>query len=75
MKLECGKSWAAKVKYLEQWHPFFPFFPRRVGEYDCRAFEWIERKGELMHGYESGDYWHWQYRLHPQHNSQLSEKS
>ena len=55
MKFNCGKSQKQKAKEarvkdylltrkLRVWHRFYPYFPRRVAENDCRCFEWIERK-------------------------------
>lgn len=62
MKISCGEIWGAKRARLEEWHPFFPWWPRRVGERDCRVFEWIERKGTFWYAF---DYcgWDWEYRL------------
>ena len=51
MKFNCGpdgyERFAILVKRrerLEQWHPFYAIWPRRVNSRDCRAFEWIERR-------------------------------
>lgn len=51
MRVSCGPSPATaaflereRVARLHAWHPFFPWRPRRVGDYDCRWLEWIERR-------------------------------
>lgn len=55
MKINCGLSedelyhidhqerynW---IKEHEKWHPYFTFWPRRVGHRDCRWLEWIQRR-------------------------------
>jgi hypothetical protein len=75
MKVNCGPSKAARERRhkereqaLREWHPFFPLWPRRVGENDCRLLEWIERRKvtftvtEWDYGpYEYED-WRWEYR-------------
>lgn len=47
MKLSCGptyKIWRAK---REEWHRFFALWPRRVGDFECRWLEFIEKKEYL----------------------------
>ena len=65
MKFNCGPSWeerkAAKIAYKEEWHPWFAWFPVRVGDRDCRWLETVERKGRFFCGYE-GTYWIYEYR-------------
>ena len=69
MRFSCGDSletrtrkWMARVSYLENWHPFFPLWPRTVAQKDgkdiCAWLEPIERKGV----YSLGE-WFWDYRL------------
>lgn len=48
---------------LSQWHPFFAFWPRRIGQTQCVWLEWIRRKGEYFDvGYHGGE-WQFEYRL------------
>ena len=47
MKLDCGKRTRrqfARSQYLANWHPWFAWFPVRVGPCDCRWWEMVERK-------------------------------
>ena len=44
MKFNCGETYKEEKERLSKWHPFYPYWPRRVGYKDCRAFEWIERR-------------------------------
>lgn len=55
MKFDCGPSPEAKreawlaVSYArraerEKWHPWFAWFPVRLGEHDCRFWEQVERR-------------------------------
>jgi len=61
MKFDCGPSWNEKRLAREQWHRWFAWFPVKVGERDCRWFEFVERKGAYYFTlYESG--WDWEYR-------------
>ncbi len=67
MKLNCGPDattkYYRKKRRLEQWHPFFCWFPRRItGTEECRWLETIERKGEY-HIHYAGAYWEWVYRV------------
>lgn len=61
MKFNCGPSWYEKHLAKEQWHDFFPLWPRRVGDGDCRWLEYIERKGDYRTCWASGG-WSWEYR-------------
>lgn len=61
MKINCGPTPAQKFKALQEWHPFFALWPRRVGPNDCRWLEAIERRGELRRG-GGYAYWNWEYR-------------
>lgn len=65
MKFNCGETsearrdkWAA----IERWHPFFAIWPREVAPGDCRAFEWIERKGIVVRCTIGAYNFIWQYR-------------
>ena len=61
MKWDCGPDWAEKKKMLEDWHPFFCLWPRRIASHDCRWLEWVERRGEFFYdGWDSD--WTWEYR-------------
>lgn len=57
MKFDCGETTDERYNRLQQWHKFYPWFPRRVGSHDCRAFEWIERR--LVFTYIDS---YWEYR-------------
>lgn len=58
MKFDCGESWLVKKARLERWHPWFAWFPVRIGNHDCRWWETIERKGE----YSDTCGWEWEFR-------------
>lgn len=60
MKFNCGLSRYEKEAIYVPWRPFYPFFPRKVGPKDCRAFEWIERRSVRY-----GGYWFHSYRMKP----------
>lgn len=61
MKLNCGISYAAKIRRLEDWHLWFAWKPVRVGEHDCRWLEYVERKGRYCDaGWDA--FWSWEYR-------------
>ena len=78
MKFNCGPTHEEKQELrkieeakLKEWHPFFAVTPKRVGSYDCRFLEWIERKGETYIGYQVSPCfpyafkvtkWRWEYR-------------
>ena len=61
MILSCGES----REVLENWHPFFAIFPRRVGTENgriiCAWLETIERKGKCHERFG----WDWEYRRKP----------
>lgn len=67
MKLNCGETYDEEEKRLKEWHPFYPWFPRRVGYKDCRVFEWIERRKVYYDFYHPGMLHdgYWEYRLRP----------
>lgn len=44
MKINCGESWETKARRMLDWHPYFAWYPIRVGENDCRWLETIQRK-------------------------------
>jgi hypothetical protein len=50
MKWDCGPTaremWEKYVAEQAEWHPFFCWWPRRIGPRDCRWLETIERKRE-----------------------------
>lgn len=88
MKFSCGLTKAEKErrretarvvkhKYLSDWHPKFAWLPIRVGDFDCRWLEYVERKGKFWKittwegrmaaasiGYPSSG-WNWEYRPMP----------
>lgn len=65
MRFNCGKTseqkasekWEAK----KQWHRKFAWWPTRVGPYDCRWLENVERKGTFVCGYDDAR-WEYEYR-------------
>ena len=72
MRFDCGDTpgarWLKEAKRLENWHPHFALLPRRVGPWDCRWLEWVERKG--FYGplkSKFGTVWgyRWKYRAKP----------
>ena len=68
MIFSCGENWKTTIARLEEWHPFFPLWPRVVavenGKDVCAWLEWIERRGTLYGSY-AGDGWCWEYRRKP----------
>lgn len=56
MKFNCDK-WKCKL----EWHRWFAWYPVKIAENDCRWLEYVERKGSIMAGFDSG-YWIWEYR-------------
>jgi len=68
MRIDTGPTREEKAFLKSQWHPFFPWWPRKVGSNDSRTFEWIERR---YHGEFRGSDRAWQYRLpHPKKHDQ-----
>lgn len=52
MKLECGKRAAARYARLTDWHDWFAWRPVKVGNYECRWLETVERKCEFGGAYD-----------------------
>lgn len=59
MKFNCGptaiermdarwKETQRKRQHNIKWHPIFAWWPTRVGSYDCRWFEWVERRDKSL---------------------------
>lgn len=47
MKFDCGLTWREKYERLISWHPWFAWYPVRIGQtHDCVWWEYVERKGE-----------------------------
>lgn len=42
-EINCVKA-KERAAYLREWHDFFALIPRRVGNYDCRWLETIQRR-------------------------------
>ena len=65
MRFNCGENWRAERVRLENWHPFFPLWPRTIATENgvdiCAWLEWIERKGTLYSGWDVY-VWEWEYR-------------
>jgi hypothetical protein len=64
MKFNCGPTWQEKRELEASWHPWFAWYPVRVGSHDCRWLEVIERKGTWngsRYNY-AGCGLHWEYR-------------
>jgi hypothetical protein len=63
---DCGETLEARKARLEQWHDFYPLFPRRVdvvnGRAVCAWLQTIERKG-VYYSYIEHSFWIWEYRL------------
>ena len=64
MKWDCGPDWAEERERLENWHPHFALWPRRVATHDCRWLEWIERKGKYYWDVDY-EFFSWEYRAKP----------
>ncbi len=58
MRFDCGLSRAAKCAASREWHPWFAWFPVRVGRHDCRWWETVERRNE----YQYVAAYSWEYR-------------
>jgi hypothetical protein len=63
MKFNCGRTytWHEWVAYRAQWRPWFAWHPVRLGEYDCRWLEIVERRHRYEGSY-GGGYWLPEYR-------------
>lgn len=44
MKFDCGESATERFERLSQWHPWFAWFPVKVGSRDCRWLETVQRR-------------------------------
>ena len=44
MKFACGKSKDEKEAAKKEWHTWFAWYPVKVGSYDCRWLEAVERR-------------------------------
>ena len=44
MKFQCGKWRANRRLRRSQWHWWFAWYPVKIGRYDCRWLEFIERR-------------------------------
>lgn len=67
MRFSCGETRSTKKARLSEWHPFFVFFPRSLGEengrYVCVWFETIQRRGEYTPGdHFNNGFWTWYYK-------------
>lgn len=68
MRFSCGYTAEEQHRMLEEWHDFFPLWPRKIGEANgrdvCVWLETIQRKGFYWSGWD--DYaWIWEYRAKP----------
>lgn len=67
MKFNCGEPYhlryAKKVQKKLDWHRKFAWWPVRVGQYDCRWLEFVERKGRIGASW-GGVVWEYEYRPH-----------
>jgi hypothetical protein len=52
-----GKIWLAKRAHLTKWHPWFAWFPVKLADYDCRWFEWVQRRIEYYEGVAPMERW------------------
>jgi hypothetical protein len=79
MKFDCGptyverherrqKAWEDYKASREQWHPYFCWWPKRIGSNDCRWLETVERRGyynepiKMPFGGGCAGGWSWEYR-------------
>jgi hypothetical protein len=63
MKWDCGPTPEERHAAKHEWHDFFPLFPRRVADHDCRWLETIERKGTYYNPGPMAAWWTWEYRV------------
>lgn len=68
MRFDCGETWKAKLERLEDWHDFFPLWPRTIktegGRKQCAWLETIQRKGTFQMMWIDS-WWDWEYREKP----------
>jgi hypothetical protein len=62
MRWDCGPTWEEIKAAREQWHPWFAWYPVRVGPRDCRWLERVERKGTCWEFIFRGSPWSYEYR-------------
>ncbi len=62
MKFDCGEDWKHQKARLSKWHDHFLWFPKQMGNHDCRWLETIERKGTRKETWDD-NYWLWEYRV------------
>lgn len=61
MRFDCGETHEERRKRLTQWHRWFAWFPVKVGDHDCRWFEFVERR----FSYDEGEFYWAEYRSAP----------
>jgi hypothetical protein len=44
MKINCGRDWETLMQDRREWHPWFAWYPVRIGNYDCRFLEVVMRR-------------------------------
>lgn len=52
MKFDCGETLAEKYERQSQWHPWFAWFPVKVGSHDCRWLETVQRRRYVYFEYK-----------------------
>lgn len=60
MKFNCGLSAEEKWEYKKKWHPWFAWYPVRIGHRDCRWLEYVDRK-YVFHCFDMGAFGEYKY--------------
>lgn len=55
MQIDCGRRAKQRFDRLSQWHDWFAWRPVKVGDYECRWLEVVERKCEWLGAWD-GEY-------------------
>ena len=67
MKFDCGKRSRSlrrelRIRARKWWHPWYAWYPVRIGKHDCRWLELVWRKGKYQHDWDGGGWWFWRYK-------------
>lgn len=58
-----GRFWRAKDRHdvLSNWHRWFAWYPVRLGEFEVRWLEWVDRRGTYHTGGGMECWWSFRY--------------
>ncbi len=60
MRFNCGPTWEDFRAARELWHPWFAWYPVRIGQH-CYWLETVQRRGAFSANFGE-DLWTWEYR-------------